>query len=76
MLNGLRTRKKKRIRKMAKKTCRKCRMITEEGKCPNCGSEQFNDNFKGRIIVINPEKSIIAEKISAKTEGEYAVKSR
>jgi len=61
---------------MAKKACRKCKMITDQPKCPNCQSELFNDSFKGKIFIVNPEKSIIAAKIKAKVEGEYAIKSR
>ena len=51
-------------------------MIVEGNKCPNCQSELFNDNFKGKIVIVNPEKSVIAAKIKAKVEGEYAIKSR
>jgi len=61
---------------MVKRVCRKCKMITEEKTCPNCGSEQFNDNYKGRIIILNTEKSEISKKIKVDKEGEYAIKSR
>ena len=63
---------------MAKeKACRECSKIYESGdKCPNCGSKSFTDNFKGKIIVADPEKSEIAKKLGIKTKGEFAIKTR
>ncbi len=49
-------------------------MFTEEGTCPNCGSNQFSNSFQGRIYISNPEKSTIAKKIGITRAGEYAIK--
>ncbi len=51
-------------------------MIYEGSKCPNCDSKESIDNFKGRIIVLNPEKSEIAQKIKLTKKGNFAIKNR
>ena len=61
---------------MAKKVCRKCKIFVEKDKCIICGNSDFVDNWKGRIIISNAEKSKIAEKAGFKVEGEYAIKTR
>ena len=63
---------------MAKpKACKICRTIVEEGdKCPNCGSQELTEGFKGRIVVLNPEKSEIANKLNLKEKGNFAIKTR
>ena len=63
---------------MAKpKACKLCSTIYEEGdKCPNCESKENTEGFKGRIIVLNPEKSEIAQKLNLKEKGNFAIKSR
>lgn len=59
-----------------KKFCKKCKIMVEGNKCPICGGTDFTTNFKGRIYIIDPEKSEIAKKINATIEGEYALKVR
>lgn len=62
---------------MAKqKACRKCNTIYEgKAGCPRCGSEEFSENFKGRMVITNPEKSEIAKKTDMKEKGEFAIKT-
>jgi DNA-directed RNA polymerase subunit E" len=63
---------------MAKKikACKKCRMIFEEGeKCPKCGSSSYTENWKGKIEIIDPEKSQIATQLKLAEKGVYAIKS-
>ena len=60
-----------------KKACKICNQIYEDGnKCPKCDSKEFTENFKGKIVVINPEKSVIAEKLKIKSKGNFAIKTR
>ncbi len=60
---------------MAKqKACKICKGIYEGEKCPKCGSKEFSDSFKGRIVVTNPEKSEIASKLGIKEKGNFAIK--
>ncbi len=61
---------------MARKVCKHCRMFVDADTCPVCKRQQFTTNWKGRIIVLNPEKSEIAKKIGATVKGEYAIKVR
>jgi DNA-directed RNA polymerase subunit E" len=63
---------------MAKeKACKICKTIYLTGdKCPKCDSKEFAEGFKGRIVVLDPEKSEIAPKIDIKTKGEFAIKTR
>jgi len=64
---------------MAKKdkACKICKTIYEEGeKCPNCESKEYTDSYKGRIHVVNPEKSEIAQKLNITSEGNFAIKTR
>ena len=44
-----------------KKICRKCKLFIEGTNCPICKSNQFADSFKGKLIIMDAEKSEIAE---------------
>jgi len=62
---------------MAKqKACKVCNRIFEGDKCPQCGSKEFTDSFKGKAIILNPEKSEVAKKLNVKEKGTYAIKTR
>ena len=61
---------------MAKqKACKKCRAIYTGEKCPKCGSTDHSDNFKGKVVVFDPEQSEIAKNSKLKDKGEYAIKT-
>ena len=62
---------------MAKtKACKICNTIFETGeKCPKCGSKEHTDTFKGRIVLLNPEKSEIAKNLDIKEKGDFAIKT-
>jgi DNA-directed RNA polymerase subunit E" len=63
---------------MAKpKACKLCNTIVEMGdKCPSCGSKELTESFKGRAVILNPEKSEVAKKLSLKQGGNFAIKTR
>ena len=61
---------------MKKKVCRNCKIFVEGGECPLCKGTNFVTNWKGRIAVIDAERSAIAQKIGTKVKGEYAIKAR
>jgi len=57
------------------KACKHCKMIYEgNSKCPNCGSEDSVDTFKGKVVAIHPENSEIAQNLKITKKGSYAVK--
>lgn len=58
------------------KACKICSAIYTGEKCPKCDSKEHTENFKGRVVVINPEKSEIANKINIKSKGNFAIKTR
>ncbi len=57
-----------------KKVCKKCKIFVQKETCPICKGNQFADSFKGRINVLDAEKSEIAKKLNIETKGEYAIK--
>lgn len=59
-----------------RKVCKNCKMFVKGDVCPNCKGNQFATNWKGRIAILDPEKSIIAKKIGVALKGEYAIKIR
>ena len=58
------------------KACKICNTIYEGDKCPKCESKESTESFKGKIIVQNPEKSEIAQKLNLKSKGTFAIKTR
>jgi len=61
---------------MAKKACRSCKIIVEKNECPLCKKNQFSTSWKGRINIIDANKSEIAKKIGITIKGEYVLKVR
>jgi len=59
-----------------KKVCKKCKVFVKGEECPICKGKVFSTNWKGRINVIDANKSMIADKISIKQKGEYTLKVR
>jgi len=62
---------------MAKaKACKICKTIHDKEKCPECNSKETTETIKGRIIVLDHEKSEIAKKLNLKRKGNFAIKTR
>jgi len=59
-----------------KKACKQCKTLTTTKECPLCKSTDLTSNWKGKILVFNPEKSKIAKIININKDGEYALKVR
>jgi len=60
---------------MAKeKACKHCNRIYEGDVCPNCEKKETSETFKGKVEIINPEKSEIAKELKINKPGLYAVK--
>ena len=52
------------------------REIVEPGHFSKHNSEDLIDSFKGKIAVLDPEKSEIAEKLNIKKKGIFAIRLR
>ncbi len=61
---------------MPEKACRNCHFIASGYICPNCKSTNLSDDWTGIAIIINPEKSLIAQKMDVKKPGRYAIRVR
>ena len=59
---------------MARKACKKCKIIVEGSVCPICKGNQFADSWKGRIFIMDPDKSEVAKRVGLTVKGEYAIK--
>ena len=59
-----------------KKTCRTCKIFTEEDICPLCKKSSFANTFQGRIHFLDVKKSRIAHEMDVTMNGEYAIKVR
>ncbi len=57
------------------KACMKCKLIVEGDICPVCQTSELTTNFKGYVIIIDPERSEIAKKLGATVPGRYAIKT-
>jgi DNA-directed RNA polymerase subunit E" len=54
--------------------CKKCKRLVTGDKCPICQTTKLNDNWKGRVIIIDAASSKIAEKMKIDAAGEYALR--
>jgi DNA-directed RNA polymerase subunit E" len=57
------------------KACKSCYHITELDVCPLCGGE-LSKEWQGYLIVMDWEHSVIAQKMSIKSNGRFALKVR
>ena len=62
------------------KVCKNCRRIYENiDTCPQCeegSNTEFSDRYNSSVMVLDPERSEIAQKLGFKTVGLYAIKVR
>jgi DNA-directed RNA polymerase subunit E" len=58
------------------RACRHCKNINENTVCPVCKNTEFSDDYSGLLVVVDPENSILAEKLDTKEQGNYALKIR
>lgn len=57
-----------------KKACKKCKVFVDGPTCPICKGTEFVTNWKGRVAILNAEKSEVAKKADFPVDGEYAIK--
>lgn len=60
---------------MAKeKACKFCKRIYTGEVCPNCEKKDTTETFKGKVEIVDPEKSELAKQLKINKKGLYAVK--
>ena len=59
-----------------KKACKNCKIFVKGTQCPLCHSGDLTTSWKGRVIIVDAEKSEIGKKMGIKVKGEYAIKTR
>ncbi|MEK6889363.1 MAG: transcription elongation factor subunit Spt4 [Nanoarchaeota archaeon] len=58
------------------KACKKCKAIVGSGnKCLQCGSNELAETFKGKLVILDEEKSEIAKNVKISKKGEFAIKT-
>lgn len=57
-----------------KKACKICKAIFEGDTCPICGNKEATSEWKGKIIIFEPEQSEVAKKLNINKKGMYAIK--
>ena len=61
---------------MVHKVFKSCRTIYNEGtQCPQCGSQEFSTEIKGKVVVLDVENSEIAKNLKYNKKGTYAVRA-
>jgi DNA-directed RNA polymerase subunit E" len=56
------------------KACKGCKTIYEGSECPSCKKKEFSDSFKGKVEIINPEKSELTQHLKITKKGTYAIR--
>lgn len=59
-----------------KKACKSCKIFVKGNECPLCKSTDLTSSWKGRIVIFDPNKSEIAQKLGIKVKGEYTIKTK
>lgn len=58
---------------MAKQACKTCKQIVMKDKCPDHPEAKMVENWKGRIIILDPNTSELAKRMHIIKKGEYAI---
>ncbi|MCD4703559.1 MAG: DNA-directed RNA polymerase, subunit E'' [Methanosarcinaceae archaeon] len=61
---------------MVDQVCRECHRLVKGQTCPVCGSSDMSSDWSGLVVIIDPERSVIAKKIGVELADKYALKVR
>lgn len=58
------------------KACSNCKYLVSRDvvKCPNCGGESFTEDWRGVVLIIDPERSLVSKHLGIRREGKYAIR--
>ena len=57
------------------KICKNCNMIYEGDKCPGCDNQEYGEEYKGKVVILDAEKSEVAKKMGIQKKGAYAIRA-
>ncbi|MBN1678471.1 MAG: DNA-directed RNA polymerase, subunit E'' [Candidatus Thermoplasmatota archaeon] len=57
------------------RACKKCSLVTEEDRCPACGSETSKE-WQGYVVILDHTKSEIARRMGIHVNGKFALRVR
>lgn len=58
------------------KVCRDCHRVVDGENCVVCGTNNLSEDWSGYLVIIDPENSEVAKRMSIKLPGRYALKVR
>jgi len=58
------------------KVCKRCKIVVSGKQCPICKGQEFTCNWRGLVVILDPEKSDIAKQLNIEIPGSYALKVR
>lgn len=56
--------------------CKKCHKILKKKNCPTCQNVDTSKNWKGLVVILDPDKSSIAKKLKIENVGMFALRVR
>ena len=59
---------------MKQKASKSTKALTTGNACPITNKTDLTENWKGKVIILDAEKSEIAKKMGFSVKGEYAIK--
>lgn len=61
---------------MVTRACRSCHLLTTENTCPKCNASSLSTDWVGEIIIVDPDRSLLAKKLNITKPGKYALHVR
>lgn len=59
---------------MATRACTNCKRLMDRGsECEICKNDDLTRNWRGMVVIYDPEDSRIADELGVSTPGKYAV---
>jgi DNA-directed RNA polymerase subunit E" len=58
------------------KACKNCRYISNGPICPNCKSTNLSEDWSGLVVIVDPNASEVAKRMSISAAGRYALRVR
>jgi len=58
---------------MADRACKICRRLVKGNSCPACKTSELSRNWRGVLVITDPEKSDLAKEAGIVAPGKYAI---